>query len=72
MELPDPISKVTWDNYVTMCPEDVKAQGFKEMLRQDIDATVVNVTVNGVTKITCLSSTGSSKRNNWYCIGLRS
>jgi molybdopterin-containing oxidoreductase family iron-sulfur binding subunit len=50
MELPDPISKVTWDNYVTMCPEDVKSQGFKEMLRQDIDATVVNVTVNGVTK----------------------
>jgi hypothetical protein len=25
MELPDPISKVTWDNYVTMNPADVKA-----------------------------------------------
>ncbi len=50
MELPDPISKVTWDNYVTMAPEDVTAQGFKEMLRQDIDATIVNVTVNGVSK----------------------
>lgn len=49
-ELPDPISKVTWDNYVTMHPEDVKEKGYKQMLRQDIDASVVDVTVNGVTK----------------------
>jgi molybdopterin-containing oxidoreductase family iron-sulfur binding subunit len=49
-ELPDPISKVTWDNYVTMHPEDVKEKGYKQMLRQDIDASVVDVTMNGVTK----------------------
>lgn len=48
MELPDPISKVTWDNYVTMSPIDVKAMGLREMLRQDIDGSIVDLTVNGV------------------------
>jgi molybdopterin-containing oxidoreductase family iron-sulfur binding subunit len=46
-ELPDPISKVTWDNYVTMHPEDVKEQGFGQMLRQDRDGTLATVSVNG-------------------------
>lgn len=51
MELPDPISKVTWDNYFTMSPIDVKAMGLNEMLRQDIEGSIIDVTVNG-TKIT--------------------
>ncbi len=49
MELPDPISKVTWDNYITMAPADVKAMGLNEMLRQDIIGTVATLSVNGVT-----------------------
>lgn len=49
MELPDPISKVTWDNYITMSPIDVKELSLREMLRQDIDGSVVDLTVNGVT-----------------------
>jgi MoCo/4Fe-4S cofactor protein with predicted Tat translocation signal len=49
MELPDPISRVTWDNYVTMSPIDVKRLGLNEMLRQDIDGSVVDLTVNGIT-----------------------
>jgi MoCo/4Fe-4S cofactor protein with predicted Tat translocation signal len=48
-ELPDPISKVTWDNYITMAPADVKAMGLSEMLRQDIIGSVVDLTVNGMT-----------------------
>jgi MoCo/4Fe-4S cofactor protein with predicted Tat translocation signal len=48
MELPDPISKVTWDNYITMSPIDVKAMGLHEMLRQDIIGSIVELTVNGV------------------------
>lgn len=47
-ELPDPISKVTWDNYVTMCPSDMKGK-YQMMERQDRVASIVNVTVNGVT-----------------------
>ena len=48
-ELPDPISKITWDNYVTMSPTDMKAANYNLMERQDRMASVVNVTVNGVT-----------------------
>ncbi|MBK9285896.1 MAG: TAT-variant-translocated molybdopterin oxidoreductase [Sphingobacteriaceae bacterium] len=48
MELPDPISKVTWDNYITMSPIDVKEMGLHEMLRQDIIGSIVELTVNGV------------------------
>ena len=49
MELPDPISKVTWDNYVTMSPIDVKKLALREMLRQDIDGSIIELTANGVT-----------------------
>lgn len=47
-ELPDPISKVTWDNYITMHPGDVHEQKFGEMLRQDVDGSIATLTVNGV------------------------
>ncbi len=47
-ELPDPISKVTWDNYITMHPEDVKDQGFGQMLRQDREGNIATLTVNGI------------------------
>jgi MoCo/4Fe-4S cofactor protein with predicted Tat translocation signal len=47
-ELPDPITKITWDNYVTMAPADMEGK-FKMMARQDRIASLVNVTVNGVT-----------------------
>ncbi len=47
-ELPDPISKVTWDNYVTMAPSDMVGK-YHLMERQDREASVVNVTVNGTT-----------------------
>jgi MoCo/4Fe-4S cofactor protein with predicted Tat translocation signal len=49
MELPDPISRVTWDNYITMSPLDVKELKLNEMLRQDIDGSIVELTVNGIT-----------------------
>lgn len=49
MELPDPISKVTWDNYITMCPSDVTKLQLNEMKRQDIIGSIAELTVNGVT-----------------------
>jgi molybdopterin-containing oxidoreductase family iron-sulfur binding subunit len=47
-ELPDPISKITWDNYVTMSPKDMEGK-YNMMARQDREASVVTVTVNGQT-----------------------
>ena len=46
-EMPDPISKITWDNYVTMSPVEMKQRGYKLMERQDREASVVSITVNG-------------------------
>ncbi|MFZ9846817.1 MAG: TAT-variant-translocated molybdopterin oxidoreductase [Flavobacteriales bacterium] len=59
-ELPDPITKVTWDNYVTMHPSDVldlfgkstpdNYEGHNELyLGEKYPAKVVKVTANGVT-----------------------
>ncbi len=48
-ELPDPISKVTWDNYVTMSPKQMAELGLSRLERGDNDASVVELTVNGVT-----------------------
>lgn len=48
-ELPDPISKITWDNYVTMSPLEMKERKFDLMERQDRTASLINITVNGIT-----------------------
>lgn len=44
-EMPDPISKVTWDNYATMSPADMKAKGFNTVLGQEEKQNVVTVKV---------------------------
>ena len=48
-ELPDPVTKITWDNYITMAPEDMEERGFNVHLGQEQLSNVVNLTANGVT-----------------------
>jgi molybdopterin-containing oxidoreductase family iron-sulfur binding subunit len=48
-ELPDPISKATWDNYITMSPADMKDQGFNTKNGQNEQSNVVELNINGVT-----------------------
>ncbi|MDG1781449.1 MAG: TAT-variant-translocated molybdopterin oxidoreductase [Flavobacteriales bacterium] len=48
-ELPDPVTKVTWDNYVTMSFADMEAMGMSLKLGQRDPASVVRVTANGST-----------------------
>ena len=48
MELPDPISKVVWDNYITMSLEDIDKMGFEKMLRQDKDGSIATIELNGI------------------------
>lgn len=50
-ELPDPISKITWDNYIAMNPADVESLGFNMHLGQELPASLAKVTVNGVSEI---------------------
>ena len=48
-ELPDPLTKVTWDNYIAMAPETMEATfGFNTMLGQKQKSNVAKITVNGV------------------------
>lgn len=70
MELPDPISKVTWDNYITMSPDDVKEMGLNQMLRQDIDGSIVDLTVNGITvKVPVYPQPGQAKGSIGLAVG---
>jgi MoCo/4Fe-4S cofactor protein with predicted Tat translocation signal len=46
-ELPDPITKLTWDNYVTMAPSDVKERGLNMTIAQRDHASVVTVNAGG-------------------------
>jgi len=48
-EMPDSISKVTWDNYITMSPEDMKDENdnviYSTALGQESPSTVAKVTI---------------------------
>ncbi len=46
-ELPDPISKVTWDNYITMNPVQMEKMGFVTTYDQEHGLNMATVTVNG-------------------------
>jgi MoCo/4Fe-4S cofactor protein with predicted Tat translocation signal len=48
-EMPDPLTKVTWDNYVTMNPAEMQEKGYNIKLGQEELINVVNVSVNGKT-----------------------
>lgn len=46
-ELPDPVTKVVWDNYITMNPSDMKSLGLNTHLAQEEKADMAKVTANG-------------------------
>lgn len=48
-ELPDPISRMVWDHYITMHPADMKELGMEVNIQQETPATVAEFTVDGET-----------------------
>jgi len=48
-EMPDSISKVTWDNYITMSPVDMKKSGYSELLGQESPSSVATVVSGDIT-----------------------
>ena len=50
-EFPDPISRVSWDNYITVSKADAEAKGFENynVANGGLDGSYANVTVDGVT-----------------------
>ncbi len=49
-ELPDPITRMTWDNYLTISPKDAEKFKIKNKLnaRMQLDGSLVNLNVNGI------------------------
>jgi molybdopterin-containing oxidoreductase family iron-sulfur binding subunit len=50
-ELPDSITKVTWDNYVTMAPVDCTKAGYNTSIGQEWPASLVKVNVEGAGEV---------------------
>ena len=46
-EMPDPITKVTWDNYISMNPKEMESQGFATTYDQENGLNLGTVSVNG-------------------------
>ncbi|MFM7565819.1 MAG: TAT-variant-translocated molybdopterin oxidoreductase [Flavobacteriales bacterium] len=46
-ELPDPISKVTWDNYITMNPVEMERQGYNTTFDQEHGLSLATISVGG-------------------------
>ncbi|MGB0886849.1 MAG: TAT-variant-translocated molybdopterin oxidoreductase [Vicingaceae bacterium] len=46
-EMPDPITKITWDNYVTMNPSEMETAGYETHFGQEHEMNVLEVTANG-------------------------
>jgi MoCo/4Fe-4S cofactor protein with predicted Tat translocation signal len=44
-EMPDPISKVTWDNYITMNPVTMRAEGYNTNIDQERGCTLASLVV---------------------------
>jgi len=44
-ELPDPVSKVTWDNYINVAPADMKKWGYEESDLVKIDANGYSISL---------------------------
>ncbi len=73
-ELPDPITKVTWDNYICISPEDLSeltGKSFKQLyIGQESPAQLLKVTVNGVEmELPAVMSPGQARRTIAVALG---
>ncbi len=69
-ELPDPITRVTWDNYVTMAPSDMDELNLNKLMGQEQYAHVVKVTLNGKTvELPALAQPGQAPKTIGLALG---
>ncbi len=69
-ELPDPVTKITWDNYVTMNPSEMKEKGFNTVLGQENPANMLSVSANGATiELPVIAQPGQAKGTIGIALG---
>ena len=71
-EFPDPISRVTWDNYLTVSKADAEALGLKNVYQSDgaLDGSVAEIKLNGTTvKAPVLIQPGQAKGTVGLALG---
>ncbi|WP_435254127.1 TAT-variant-translocated molybdopterin oxidoreductase [Tenacibaculum sp. A30] len=72
-ELPDPLTRASWDNYLTVSMVDAKELGFENPVKDNgaINGNYANVTVNGVTinKIPVIIQPGQAKGSVGLALG---
>jgi molybdopterin-containing oxidoreductase family iron-sulfur binding subunit len=72
-EFPDPISRVTWDNYLTISKADASALGFvnENVANGGLDGSYAKITVNGVTidKVPVLIQPGQARNTAGLSFG---
>ena len=70
-ELPDPISKMTWDNYIAMNPSDAREQGFATEYGEQKNADTVNITINGIeyNEVPVIAQPGQAKGSLSVALG---
>jgi molybdopterin-containing oxidoreductase family iron-sulfur binding subunit len=72
-EFPDPITRVTWDNYLTISKADANEMGIinENVANGGLDGSYVNVTVNGVTinKVPVIIQPGQAKNTVGLSLG---
>lgn len=72
-ELPDPITRTTWDNYLTVSAADAEALGLKNwhVATGALNGSYVNITANGVTleKVPVLIQPGQARGTVGLALG---
>jgi len=64
-ETPDPITKVTWDNYVAMAPKDMEEMGLNMYIGEQEASSLVKVSANGKTLVLPAVATPGQKRGTF-------
>tara|TARA_B100000809_G_scaffold20912_1_gene18486 strand:- start:13239 stop:16415 length:3177 start_codon:yes stop_codon:yes gene_type:complete len=69
-ELPDPVSKITWDNYVTMNPSEMKDKNYNTIFGQESPANLIAVTVGDKTiELPVIAQPGQAKGTIGIALG---
>jgi MoCo/4Fe-4S cofactor protein with predicted Tat translocation signal len=69
-EMPDPITKITWDNYVTMNPSEMEEAGYEIHFGQEHEMNVLDITANGNTiQLPVIAQPGQAKGTIGIALG---